>query len=223
MTTILRIDASPRRARSLSRRLADRFVDTWFSARPGDRVITRDVGLEPPPAVSEAWIAAAFTPEVERDATQRALLTLSDMLIDELAAADVILMAVPMHNYGMPAALKAWIDQVVRINRTFTFDLDRGDWPLEPVMGGKTLVLLTASGEFGFAPGGIREGWNHLDPHLRTVAHYLGVGETHHLAIEYQEFSDTRHEASVQAAHAAVPDLVARLTSRDMTNIRAGD
>ena len=223
MTTILRIDASPRRARSLSRRLADRFVDTWLSARPGDRVIARDVGLEPPPAVSEAWIAAAFTPEVERDATQRALLTLSDMLIDELAAADVILMAVPMHNYGMPTALKAWIDQVVRINRTFTFDLDRGDWPLEPVMGGKTLVLLTASGEFGFAPGGIREGWNHLDPHIRTVAHYLGVVETHHLAIEYQEFGDFRHEASFQAAHAAVPDLVARLTSHDMTNIRAGD
>ena len=212
MKTILRIDASPRRARSLSRRLADRFVDTWLSARPGDRVIARDVGLEPPPALSEAWITAAFTPEAERDAAQRALLTLSDTLIDELAAADVILMAVPMHNYGMPAALKAWIDQVVRIDRTFTFDLDRGDWPLQPVMGDKTLVLLTASGEFGFAPGGIREGWNHLDPHIRTVAHYLGVGETHHLAIEYQEFRDTRHEASVEAAHAAVPGVVERLT-----------
>lgn len=212
MKTILRIDASPRRARSLSRRLADRFVDTWLSARPGDRVIARDVGLEPPPALSEAWITAAFTPEAERDEAQRALLTLSDTLIDELAAADVILMAVPMHNYGMPAALKAWIDQVVRIDRTFTFDLDRGDWPLEPVMGDKTLVLLTASGEFGFAPGGIREGWNHLDPHIRTVAHYLGVGETHHLAIEYQEFRDTRHEASVEAAHAAVPGVVERLT-----------
>lgn len=212
MTTILRIDASPRRARSLTRRLADRFVDTWLSQCPGDRVVARDVGVEPPPAVSEAWIAAVFTPEAERDAAQRALLALSDRLIDELAAADVIVMAVPMHNYGMPAALKAWIDQVVRINRTFTFDLGRGDWPLEPVMGGKTLVLLTASGEFGFAPGGVREGSNHLDPHIRTVAHYLGVSETHHLAIEYQEFRDARHEASIDAAHAAVPVLVERLT-----------
>lgn len=212
MTTILRIDASPRRERSLSRRLADRFVDTWLSVRPDDRVIARDVGLAPPPAVSEAWIAAAFTPEAERDAAQHALLALSDTLINELAGAEVIVMAVPMHNYGMPAALKAWIDQIVRIDRTFTFDLDRGDWPLEPIMGGKTLVLLTASGEFGFAPGGIREGWNHLDPHIRTVAHYLGVGETHHLAIEYQEFRDKRHEASVEAAHAAIPGLVERLT-----------
>lgn len=212
MTTILRIDASPRRERSLSRRLANCFVDTWLSARPRDRVITRDVGITPPPALSEAWIAAAFTPKAERDAAQRALLALSDTLIDELAAAEVIVMAVPMHNYGMPAALKAWIDQVVRVDRTFTFDLDRGDWPLEPVMSGKTLVLLTASGEFGFAPGGVREVWNHLDPHIRTVAHYLGVGETHHLAIEYQEFGDARHEASVEAAHAAVPGLVERLT-----------
>ncbi|MFN3260144.1 MAG: FMN-dependent NADH-azoreductase [Pikeienuella sp.] len=223
MTTILRIDASPRRERSLTRRLADRFIETWLTARPGDRVIARDVGLEPPPAVSEAWIAAAFTPEAERDGAQRALLALSDTLIDELAAADVILMAAPMHNYGMPAALKAWIDQIVRIDRTFTFDLDRGDWPLEPVMGDKTLVLLTASGEFGFAPGGVREGWNHLDPHIRTVAHYLGVSDTHHLAIEYQEFRDDRHEASVKAAHDAVPGLVDRLTRRDMTNLRAGE
>ncbi len=79
-------------------------------------------------------------------------------------------------------------------------------------MSGKTLVLLTASGELGFASGGIREGWNHLDPHIRTLAHYLGVGETHHVAIEYQEFRDTRHDASVEAAHAAVPGLVERLT-----------
>jgi FMN-dependent NADH-azoreductase len=214
MTTILRIDASPRLERSLTRRLADDFMAAWRARHPSDRVITRDVGLSPPPAITEAWIGAAFTPADQRSAAQEALLALSDELVDELTAADVIVMAVPMHNYGMPTALKAWVDHVVRIDRTFTFDLARGDWPLEPVLGGKVLVLLTASGEFGFGPGGIRADWNHLDTHVRTVSHYLGVAETHHLAIEYQEFRDARFTASVEAAHGAIGPLVARLSSQ---------
>ncbi|MEO1274615.1 MAG: NAD(P)H-dependent oxidoreductase [Pseudomonadota bacterium] len=214
MTTILRIDASPRRERSLTRRLADDFMAAWQARHPGDRVITRDVGLAPPPAITEAWIGAAFTPADQRTPAQHGLLALSDAMVDELAAADLIVMAVPMHNYGMPTALKGWVDHVIRIDRTFTFDLARGDWPLEPVLGGKTLVLLTACGEFGFEPGGMRADWNHLDTHIRTVSHYLGVAETHHLAIEYQEFRDARFEASVAAAHAAIDPLVERLSAR---------
>ena len=60
-----------------------------------------------------------------------------------------------MHNYGMPSALKSWFDKVIRIEKTFTFDLARGDFPLEPIMGGKTLVVLSSRGEFGFGPGGM--------------------------------------------------------------------
>jgi len=62
MATVLKIDASARVTRSLSRGLSAAFMDTWFNIRPNDTLITRDVGLNPPPAVSEAWIAAAFTP-----------------------------------------------------------------------------------------------------------------------------------------------------------------
>lgn len=214
MTTILRIDASPRRERSLTRRLADDFMAAWQARHPGDRVIIRDVGMSPPPAITEAWIGAAFAPADQRSTAQEALLALSDELVGELTAADVIVMAAPMHNYGMPTALKAWVDHVVRIDRTFTFDLARGDWPLKPVLGGKTLVLLTASGEFGFEPGGMRADWNHLDTHIRTVSHYLGIAETHHVAIEYQEFRDARFTASVEAAHGAIGPLVARLSAQ---------
>ena len=118
-----------------------------------------------------------------------------------------------MYNYGMPAHLKAWVDQVIRVGRTFSFDLARGDWPLEPILSGKTMVLLTSCGEFGFGLGGIREGMNHLDTHLRTASRYLGVGEIHHLAIEYQEFGDERHARSVARAHAARPALVEQLAA----------
>lgn len=213
MTTLLHIDASARISESLSRGLSQDFIDIWKQRRPGDVIIRRDIGLTPPPATTEAWINAVFTDPAERTPQQRETVALSDELIDELDRADIIVLGTPMYNYGMPTALKGWVDQVVRIDRTFTFDLARGDFPLEPIMSGKVLVLLTASGEFGFAPGGIREDMNHLDPHIRTVQHYLGVSERHHIAIEYQEFGGNRHEKSVADAHAALPALVDRLTT----------
>ena len=208
MTTILHIDASVRRDRSLSRKLSRAFVEEWLRREPAAMVISRDVGCNPPPLVTEAWISAAFTPPEQRQADQHDELRHSDELIDELDRANVIVIGTPMHNYGMPAALKSWFDKVVRIGKTFTFDLARGDFPLEPVMRGKTLVVLSARGEFGFGPGGVREKMNHLETHIFTCAHYLGVEESHLIAIDYQEFDDDRHRQSVAEAFEAIPALV---------------
>lgn len=213
MTTLLRVDASARHARSLTRDLADRFIAAWLEARPDDRVISRDLALSPPPFVSEEWIAAAFA-KGGRTPKQMSVLSVSDTLIAELEAAEIYVIAAPMYNYGMPAALKAWFDQVIRLDRTFTFDLGRGDHPLEPVLLGKRLVLLTASGEFGWEPGGLNDGRGHLVPHIRTAAFYLGVEDRFdHIGIEYQEFGDARHDASRAAAQAAIGPLVDRLVS----------
>ena len=120
-------------------------------------------------------------------------------------------MGTPMYNYGMPAQLKSWFDKIIRIGKTFSFDLARGDFPLEPTLGGKTLVVLSSRGEFGFGPGGVRADMNQLDPHIRTCSHYLGVESIHTIAIDYQEFGDARHKRSIAEAHAAVPGLVDEL------------
>jgi len=149
MITILRIDVSARKERSLTRGLSGRFIDEWLKQRPSDKIVQRDIGLNPPPAVSEDWIGAAFTPEEERTKAQQATLQLSDTLIDEIESADIILLAVPMYNYGMPSSLKAWFDQIIRVNKTFTFDLARGDEPLEPTLSGKQLVVLLSRGVCG--------------------------------------------------------------------------
>lgn len=210
MATILRIDSSARTSRSLTRQLADNFVANWLDESTDSEVIIRDVGKTPPPAVTEGWIAAAFAGD-GRTSEQHRLLALSDRLIDEIKAADLILISVPMYNYGMPSALKAWFDQVVRVDRTFSFDLSRGDRPLEPTLRGKTLVVLTSCGEFGFEVGGINEGSGHLLPHIRTCAKYLGADNVEHIGIEFQEFGDARHEASRAAALSAIPELVRRL------------
>tara|TARA_R110000824_G_scaffold24090_3_gene85344 strand:- start:228 stop:911 length:684 start_codon:yes stop_codon:yes gene_type:complete len=218
MTTLLHIDASARginpaqdRHRSLSRQLSKAFVDEWLARQPGDLMIRRDVGLAPPPAVSQNWIEAAFTPPERRNAEQENVLALSSELIAEIEQAEVIVLGTPMYNYGMPAALKAWFDQVIRVDKTFTFDLARGDFPLEPVFTGKTLVMLVSRGEFGFAPGGIREEMNHLETHIRVAARYLGVARDHLIAIEYQEFGDDRHSQSIAEAFARIPKLVETL------------
>lgn len=208
MTNILYITASARKNGSLSRMLGDRFVNGWMRHDGLGSVIRRDVGTNPPPIISEDWIAAAFTPGAERTDAQQEMLELSDQLISEVSQADMIVIATPMYNYGMPGALKAWVDQIVRVNETFTFDLARGDYPLEPVLSGKTLVLLTSSGEFGFAPGEAREEMGHLIPHLKTVSKYFGAEHVHSVFIEYQEFGDARHDQSIATAKEQVDEIL---------------
>ncbi|CAN7668261.1 NAD(P)H-dependent oxidoreductase [Trinickia sp. LjRoot230] len=213
MTTLLHINASARNDRSLSRKLSGAFIDAWTQLEPTAEIIARDVGANPPPIITEEWIAAVFTPQESVTPEQREALRLSDELIDEVDRADLIVIGTPMYNYGMPAALKSWFDKVIRIGKTFTFDLARGDFPLEPIMRGKKLVILSSHGEFGFGPGGVREKMNHLETHILTCAHYLGIEESHTISISYQEFNDARHQASVADAFAAVPVLARQLAS----------
>lgn len=207
MSTLLHIDSSVRAVNnsnpdhdSISKNIALRFINTWKQIRSEDGYIYRDVGVNPPDFITHDWIGAVFTPEEKRTSAQKERLALSDKLIAEVAAADVILISSPMYNYGMPAQLKAWFDQIVRINKTFDFDLARGDFPLQPLLSGKTLIIVTSSGEFGFENGGVREDSGHLTPHLRTLSKYLGVDRIYEIASEYQEFGDERHRTSLANA-----------------------
>lgn len=211
MATLLRIEASARVTRSLSRALSKTFFDAWQAERPNDQIILRDVGLNPPPAVSEDWIAGVFSDEAMLTDVQRQALASSDVLIDELLQSDIIVIATPMYNYGMPSSLKAWFDQVIRINKTFSFDLARGDEPIEPMQSGKILAILSAHGEGAFLHGGHNATRNHLHPHIVECCKLLGVAKHHVVAIQYQEFHDARHEESVRNAHAAIAPLVATI------------
>lgn len=210
MTSILKIDASARVVRSLTRDMTSLFVSEWYARESSVEVRCRDVGVNPPNPVSEDWISAAFATE-DRTPAQSAALRESDELIDEIEWADVIVLGSPMYNYGVPAQLKAWIDQIVRIGRTFSFDLDRGDTPIEPILSGKTLVLLSSSGEGGLAMGEANAAKNHLQPHLMTIAPYLGAQHVQAIGIEYQEFKDQRHEKSIHDAHEDIRHLVEHL------------
>ena len=219
MTTILHLDTSARtldksrsKHNSISRTLADSFREQWEKKITDTEVIYRDLGANPPDFISESWIAAVFTPDEQRTTEQNSLLSLSDELIDEVIKADIILLSTPMYNYGMPAVLKAWFDQVIRVNKTFTFDLSRGDFPLQPILSGKTMVLIASCGEFGFHVGGAREKMNHLGPHIEVASQYLGIEKFYEIRSEYQEFGDQRHIKSLNYAHTEIKNLVSQLT-----------
>jgi FMN-dependent NADH-azoreductase len=156
------------------------------------------------------WIAGAFAKTALTEQQQLALAK-SDEYISQISAADLFVIGTPMYNYGMPAVLKAWFDQIARINKTFSFDLSRGDFPIEPILSGKKMIVFTSSGEFDFQHGGAREALNHLVPHIKSCAHYLGVNnetDFYHVGIEYQEFKDKRHERSKNEAFAGIANLV---------------
>lgn len=181
-----------------------------------DVVTYRDVGSAPPKPVSEDWIAAAFCPPDCRKEAQQAVLAESDQLTAELVAADLIVIGAPMYNFGLPAQLKAWIDNIVRVGVTFGFDRSRSGepyWPMLPL--GKRLVILTARGDFGYDHGGRLAGMNLVEAGLKIPMAYIGLHDTNTVAIEYDEFADGRLMASIAAAEVAVDHLVGRLLASD--------
>jgi FMN-dependent NADH-azoreductase len=216
---ILQIDSSARKMdnnikayNSISKTLSEFFIDKWLTFNNEDEVIYRDLGTNPPEFINQDWITSVFTPDDKKTTKQKSILTLSDRLIDEVSQAEIIVISSPMYNYGMPAVLKAWFDQVIRINKTFSFDLARGDFPLKPIMSGKKLILITSSGEFGFEIGGIREKMNHLGPHIEMLGKYLGVVDFYEIKSEYQEFGDERHKNSLNEAYASIEKVVKKLS-----------
>jgi FMN-dependent NADH-azoreductase len=173
-------------------------------------VIYRDVGQEPPPPVTGRWIHAAFTPEPAREPWMCEALQTSDLLVDELLQADLIVVGVPMYNFGPPAQFKAYIDNIVRVGRTFGFDRSRSGAPYWPLLAdaGKRLVILSSRGDYGYQPGGHLAASNHVESSVRTAFAYIGIADAQGVAIEYDEFADARLAQSIEKAEAAVDSLV---------------
>ncbi|MBO9199405.1 MULTISPECIES: FMN-dependent NADH-azoreductase [Niastella] len=207
---ILNVQSSASMECSLTRKLSASFLHILKTRFERVEIMELDLVKCPPPFITPDWIAGAFS-KAELTEQQQMALNRSDEYIRQIEAADLIIIGTPMYNYGMPAVLKAWFDQIARINKTFSFDLSRGDFPIEPVLHGKKLVLFTSSGEFDFQKGGEREAFDHLVPHIKSCAHYLGVineNDLYHIGIEYQEFKDKRHESSKNEAFARITTLV---------------
>lgn len=213
MTTILHLDSSARPGRSgaqphgsHTRRLTARFLERYRQLDSEIEVIYRDLGAQPPSPVTGDWVHAAFTPPAARAPWMVQALAQSDLLVDELLRADIIVAGVPMYNFGPPAQFKAWIDNIVRVGRTFGFDRARPGEPYWPLLAdaGKQLVILSSRGDYGYDPGQRLEAINHVETSVRSAFRYIGVTDTFGAAIEYDEFGGERLARSIaEAEHAA--------------------
>ena len=170
MATLLHLDTSPL-ASSISRELTREFVRNWKASHPTSKVINRDLAANPPKPVDQAWIFAAFTPEAALQPEQKALLAYSEESLAELEQADEYVIGVAMHNFSIPSVLKLWIDQVLRVGRTFAYGGPEGP---KGLLSGKRATVLVATGGV-YDAGSPYEAFNFIDPYLRTILGWIGV------------------------------------------------
>ena len=209
MAHLLHIDSSPRGDRSHSRRMTREFVEAWQQAHPNDTVTYRDVGRQPVPHVDEPWIVAAYTPEEQRTPELQEALRVSDRLIDELIAADIVVVGCPMYNFSVPSTFKAYLDQIVRTGRTFAIDPDDAEDPYKPLLHGKKMFVITARGASGFGPGDRYGHMNHQDPYLRVAFGFIGITDITFVHVENDEHSSESLAKSIAAARSQIMDLAA--------------
>jgi FMN-dependent NADH-azoreductase len=179
---------------------------------PTGRIINRDLGVNPPPAVNEAWIAAAFAPSDQFTAPMSDALAISDTLIGEINEAEAIVIGAPMYNFGVPAQLKAYVDQIVRIGKTFAFEPTDPENPYRPLIHPKPVVLVISVGDGSLHPGGPLAHLNFLEPHLVTVLNFIGLSDISFVRVGYDEYKDDRFKKSLADAEAEVDRIVDRLT-----------
>jgi FMN-dependent NADH-azoreductase len=205
MTTILRVDASSRAAGSVSRALGDYFERAWLDRNPGDRVIRRDVVTDPIGHIAEQTIAGFYTPAEQFTDDLRAATALSDHLIAELQSAEVLLLTVPMYNFSVPSALKAWIDHIVRIGHTFAFDGSS----FSGLVRTREAYIMCAYGAGGYGEDRRLAAADFLTPYLRFVLQFLGIQHVHVFAVEDTTGAPFALEASIARAKRQIDTGVA--------------
>lgn len=168
MTRILVINASPNAETSVSRYLTERFIEDWRKGYSEIEVVYRDVGLTPPPHLDQATINAYYTPADALTEEQQDVLALSNAIVSEVEAADIVLIGSPMHNFGISSGLKTWLDHLARVGRTFRYT-ENGP---EGLLGGRKVFVLTArGGAYNGTELDIQE------PYLRTVLGFVGLSD----------------------------------------------
>jgi FMN-dependent NADH-azoreductase len=177
---LLRVDSSSRGDGSMSRTLGDAFVIAWQAQHPQGRVIVRDVVAHPVPHISTQTIGGFFTPADQISPELKVATALSDELLAEIKASSDVLITTPMYNFGIPSALKAWIDQIVRINQSFAFDGAN----FTGLLTGKRAHVAVAYGASGYTSGGGFTAANFVEPYLRFLLGFVGFSEVNFYSVE---------------------------------------
>ena len=199
---ILRLDASARTEGSVSRDLADRLV-SGLAAATDAKIVRREIG-QGLPAIDGGWIAANFTDPDARTDEHKAMLALSDELVEELRAADTLVLALPIYNFGVPAAVKNWVDHIARARVTFRYS-EAG--PVGLLTGKKAYIVVASGGTL------VGSAIDFATPYLRHVLGFVGIDDVTVIAADRlslgAEESVAKANAEIDAAVGAAKDEAA--------------
>jgi FMN-dependent NADH-azoreductase len=171
MTQILIVESSPRGLESASRKLTEKLRQRLKAQYPNARFIERDLVKDQIPHLDQLTLKALSTKDPSEAESLKEFARLSDRLIDELQTSDLVVIASPMWNFGIPSSLKAWIDQVVRAGKTFRYVPDG----VEGLAKGKRAILALASG--GVFTEGPWMSWDSVEPYLRQILSFIGIND----------------------------------------------
>ncbi|OEC36194.1 FMN-dependent NADH-azoreductase [Pseudomonas cuatrocienegasensis] len=199
MSQVLVIESSARTQGSVSRQLTGEFISHWQAAHPADTVTVRDLARDPVPHLDATLLGGWMTPADQQSEAEQAALARSNLLTDELLAADVLVLAAPMYNFGIPSTLKAWLDHVLRAGVTFKYS-ETGP---QGLLSGKRAIVLTARG--GIYAGGSMD---HQEPYLRQALAFIGIHDVRFVHAEGLNLGAEFLERGVAGAKAQLTELV---------------
>ncbi|MCU1334010.1 MAG: dehydrogenase (quinone) [Candidatus Angelobacter sp.] len=186
---LLQIDSSARGS-SVTRRLTTKFADDWRKNHLDGEVIQRDLSVTAFPLITDDWSATQIE-DSKLTPAQRSYLSISDELIEELKAADTVVIGSPMYNFSIPSSLKAWIDQVVRIGKTRGYGPNGGQGLLER----KKVVVISSRGG-AYEKGTAMEAFDFQEPYLRHILGFIGLTDVTFIHAENQ----AREAAAISVA-----------------------
>lgn len=179
MSSILLVTSSPRSGASISTRLATKLAERLAASRPRTKITRRDLVTAPLPHIDGEFLGGLFSPGGERSAAQQTLIDVSDQAVEELLAADTIVIGAGMINFSIPSALKSWFDYVARAGKTFRY-AETG--PEGLVKGRSVYVVLASKGVY--TKGGPIAPMDHARPYLKTMLGFLGMDDVEFIDVE---------------------------------------
>jgi len=201
MNVVLQINSSFNLQDGQSTRLADELVARLREKQPHIEVIVRDLGARPLPHLDAARFGAFTTPRAQRSVQQHAVVTESDILIDELRRADVIVIGLPMYNFGVPSPLKAYFDHIARAGETFRYT-ETG--PVGLLKGKKAYVLAARGGRYAGTPADTQTRY------VRDFLRFIGIEHSEFIFAEGLATGKANTDDSVRSARLRIHDLVDR-------------
>jgi len=207
MKKVLIINASVREERSHSRKLTQNFVENWKKKYPKDIFTYREVGLNNIPHIDESWIASAFVKPDDRTEQNQRGVSFSNQLVKELKGNDVYVIGSPMYNWSIPSGLKAYIDQIMRINETWKFRSGFPDGDYVGLLENKKMFILSSRGDTGYGENEKNEHMNFQSTYLKFVFGMMGIKDITIISLDNEEFGGEIFEKSKQKVYNKINSL----------------